>query len=281
MISRKDIVRSLTDVGIGRGDHLVVHASLRSIGAIDGGADAVIDALVEVVGDRGTVVMPSFHYTRPLPEPYFDVRTTPAKTGTLTEVFRQRPRVRRSLHPTHAVCALGPRADEFLDDHLSCEAVGKGSPLDRIAQAGGYVLLIGVSHLVNTTIHVGQCHAGPAKYHWQDGPAPIAKVLLPEGRVVEHQLDASAGCSHAFNVVEYPLRQRGFVRDLYIGHAPSSLVRGRDIVDTVVAMLKDRPNALLCNRQACRPCVLALRHSHDAAERYARNGASDKRSESR
>ena len=271
MISRKDIVRSLTDVGIGRGDHLVVHASLRSIGAIDGGADAAIDALVDVVGDGGTVAMPSFHYTRPLPEPHFDVRTTPAKTGTLTEVFRQRAGVRRSLHPTHAVCALGPRADEFLDDHLTCEAVGKDSPLDRIAQAGGYVLLIGVSHLANTTIHVGQCHAGLARYHWQDGPVPIAKVLLADNRVVEHPLDASAGCSLAFNAVDYLLRQRGLVRDTYIGHAPSSLMRGRDIIDTVVATLKERPDALLCNRQACRPCVLGRRHSHAAAERSAPN----------
>jgi len=266
MISRRDIVQLLTDVGIRRGDHVVVHASLRSIGAIDGGADAVIDALVQAVGDRGTVAMPSFHYTRPLPEPYFDARTTPGKTGTLTEVFRQRPGVRRSVHPTHAVCALGPRADDFLDGHLRCEAVGKGSPLDRIAQAGGYVLLIGVSHVANTMIHVGESYAGLAKYHWKDGPAPIAKVLLPEGRVVEHPLDASAGCSHAFNMVEYPLRERGLVRDLYIGHAPSSLMRGRDIIDTVVAMLKERPDALLCNRQTCRPCTLARRDLRGTAD---------------
>ena len=249
----------------------MVHASLRSIGTIDGGADAVIEALVEVVGDRGTVAMPSFHYTRPLPEPYFDVRTTPGKTGMLTEVFRRRPGVRRSVHPTHAVSALGPRADEFLDGHLSCEAVGKGSPLDRIAQAGGYVLLIGVSHVSNTTIHVGESRAGVAKYHWDDGPVPIAKVLLPEGGIVEHPLDASAGCSHAFNVVEYPLRSRGLVRDLYIGQSQASLIAGRDIIDTVVAMLRERPDVLLCTRPACRPCTLARSHSHAAAEEKAQN----------
>ncbi len=57
MISRESIVQSLRDAGVHPGDHLVVHASLRSIGVIDGGADAVIEALVEVVGERGTVAM--------------------------------------------------------------------------------------------------------------------------------------------------------------------------------------------------------------------------------
>lgn len=271
MISRECIVQSLHEIGVHRGDHLVVHASLRSIGVIDGGADAVIEALVEVVGDRGTVSMPSFHYTRPLPEPYFDVRTTPGKTGTLAEIFRRRPGVRRSIHPTHAVSALGPRANEFLDGHLSCEAVGKGSPLDRIAQAGGYVLLIGVSHVSNTTIHVGESHAGVAKYHWDDDPVPVAKVRLPDGDIVEHALDASAGCSHAFNVVEYPLRSRGLVRDVYLGQAQGSLIAGRDVIDTVVEMLRECPDVLLCNRRACLPCTLARKHSHAVAEETARN----------
>jgi len=273
MINREHIAESLREVGVDRGDHLVVHASLRSIGAIDGGADAVIETLVEAVGDRGTVAMPSFSYTRPLPEPYFDVRTTPGKTGTLSEVFRRRPGVRRSVHPTHAVSALGPRADEFLDDHLNCEAVGKGSPLDRIAHAGGCVLLVGVSHVANTTIHVGESHAGVVKHHWDHGAAPIAKTLLPEGGIVEHPLDASAGCSHAFNVVEYPLRSRGLVRDAYVGQAPASLMLGRDLIDTVVAMLREQPDVLLCNRRACRPCTLARRQSHAAAEEEAPNAA--------
>ena len=263
MLTKTQIKETLFSKGMKPGDHLLVHSSLRSVGPIEGGPDALIDALLEVVGPEGTLAMPAFNYRRYLPFPHFDARTTPGRTGALTEIFRKRPETLRSLHPTHSITAQGKRAAEFLADHYKFETFGIGSPLDRLAQAGGYVLLLGVTHLANSCIHVGESHAGRMKFYWEEGPLPIVKILQPEGKVIAHQLDCSASCSMAFNAVEYPMRRKNMITDLTLGEALCFLMKGRDVIEAVVGMIGEQPDALLCNRPNCRPCSMARRYILD------------------
>jgi len=258
MITRQQIHDALTAAGVKHGDHLIVHSSLRSVGPIDGGADALIDGLLDAVGRNGTLAMPAFNYTRPLPEPYFDPAVTPGKTGMLTEIFRKRPGVLRSLHPAHSMSIHGPRAAEFIADHRT--SFGVGTPIDRIAQAGGYVLLLGVTHTSNSTIHVGDSHGGAVRFWWYEGDPPTAKVRLPDGRIVEHQFDVSSSCSMAFNAVDLPLRRAGAIRDLRIGQALSHLMHGADIIRAIVELTRTEPTVLFCTRPDCRPCVMARKH---------------------
>ncbi len=260
MINTADIVTTLRAAGLRGGDHLLVHSSLRSVGPIDGGADALIDGLLDVVGTEGTLAMPAFNYSRPPPQPYFDPGTTPGRTGMLCEVFRKRPQSLRSQHPTHSVVAQGPRAAEFLSGHERGHAMGVGSPLDRIAGAGGWILLLGVTHLANSTVHVAETHAGRVKFWWEEGPLPVVKMLMPDGTIAQHTLDPSTSCSMAFNEVEYPLRRMGAIRDVYLGAALSFLLNGRDVIDAVVRTLREVPDAFLCTRPNCRPCTKAREH---------------------
>lgn len=258
--TKRQIVDALGRAGLRRGDHLLVHSSLRKVGPIDGGADALIDGLLEVVGEDGTLAMPAFNTTRYLPTPCFDMRLTASRSGMLTEMYRQRPASQRSCHPTHSVVAQGRRAAEFLADHYLREAFGVDSPIDRLARAGGYVLLIGVTHMANSCIHIGESCAGVTKFYWDDGPLPVVKCRLPSGDIIDYELDCTASCSMAFNAVEYLLRKRNHVSDLNVGQALCFLMQGRDIIENVVEMLRERPDFLLCNREICRPCVLARKH---------------------
>jgi aminoglycoside 3-N-acetyltransferase len=260
MLTRLQIRTALSDHGLRVGDHLLVHSSLKSIGPIDGGADALIDGLLETVGSTGTLAMPAFNYSRPLPLPYFDPKSTPARTGALTEIFRQRPETLRSFHPTHSLSAQGQRAAEFLADHCKYATFGIGSPIDRMAQAGGYVLLVGVTHLGNSTIHIGEAYAGVKKFFGEEGPAPVAKMLREDGKVVEFQLDCSTSCSMAFNTMEYPLRRKDIVSDITLGNALCFLMKGTDIIRTTVDLLRETPDLLLCNRPNCRRCRLSRHH---------------------
>jgi aminoglycoside 3-N-acetyltransferase len=261
MLTKKGTTESVVRQGVKLGDHLLIHSSLRSIGPIDGGADALIDGFIEAIGREGTLALPAFNYTRPLPSPYFDVQTTPSRAGALTEIFRLRPETRRSLHPTHSVAAHGERAEEFLADHLKYQAFGIGSPIDRLAQAGSYVLLIGVTHLANSCIHVGESHSGVKKFYWEDGPLPIAKVRMADGRIENHPLDCSSGCSMAFNSVEYWMRSKNLIADLTLGDASCFLMRGHDIIQIVVEMIRRRADVLLCNKRNCRPCTMARKNN--------------------
>lgn len=260
MVTTLQIKDRLQSVGLKAGDHLLVHSSLRQIGPIDGGADALIDALLETVDAGGTVAMPTFNYSHPLPTPYFHASSTPSRAGTLTEIFRKRSKTVRSLHPTHSVAAQGRSAPQFLAEHLKHGAFNVGSPIDRMAKAGAYVLLIGVTHLANSCIHIGESYAGIKKFYREEGDPPITKIRLPDGTIIEYELDCSASCSMAFNSVEYPLRQQGLITDLAIGHADSFLMKGEDVIKTVVEILQDKRDALLCNRDSCRPCRMSRKY---------------------
>lgn len=263
MLTKAQIKDTLFIMGLRPGHHLWVHSSLRSVGPIEGGPDGLLDAFLEVCGSEGTLALPAFNYRRYLPLPHFDARTTPGRTGALTEIFRQRPETLRSLHPTHSLSAQGKRAPEFLADHYKFPAFGIGSPLDRLAQAGAYVLLLGVTHLANSCIHIGEARAGRKKFYWEEGPLPIVNMLMPDGRVIPHQLDCSASCSMAFNAIEYPMRRKNLITDLTLGEALCFLMKGRDVIDTVVEMISKEPDALLCNRPTCRPCLMGRRYAMD------------------
>jgi aminoglycoside 3-N-acetyltransferase len=264
MVTKRQIRDALFHAGIRTGDHLLVHSSLRRVGPIDGGADALIDGLLEAVGSSGTLAMPAFNSTRHMPVPYFDVHSTPSRAGMLTEIFRKRPEVLRSYHPTHSVAAQGERAVEFLANHHDHEALGIDSPLDRLARAGGYVLLMGVTHMANASIHVGESHAGIQKFYWDEGPLPVVKCRLSDGRVIDYRLDCSPSCSMAFNVAEYPLRRHGMVVDLNVGAARSFLIKGQDIIRVVVDLIRDKQDALLCHRDSCRPCIMARKYIQES-----------------
>jgi len=254
MVTRDQIAASLAGVGVKPGEHLFVHTSLRSIGTLDGGPDALVDALVKAVGSDGTVAMPAYNPSRSAPAVPFDPLTTPSAMGALAELFRQRKGTRRSAHPSHSICATGKRAEEFLADHHRNGAFGVDSPLDRLARAGGWVLLIGVNHTSSSIVHVGEARAGVQKFWWDDDPPAVVKVKLPEGRTIDVPLDVSFSCSMAFNAVENPLREKRKMIDLNIGDALSYLIRGQDVIDTVVEMTRTRPDALFCTRAGCRPC---------------------------
>lgn len=259
MLTRGQILSSLQAAGVQRGDHLLIHSSLRAVGPIDGGADAMIDAMLQAVGisEGGTLAMPAFNYTRPPPMPHFDPHLTPGATGVLSERFRLRDGTQRSLHPAHSVCAAGRRAEEFLADHHLHGSFGVDSPIDRIAQAGGWVLLVGVSHTSSSTIHVGESHAGVKKFWWHDDGPGVVKVKCPkDGKIVDVPLDCSSSCSMAFNLVEFTMRQRNAIRDVGLGNALCYLMRGKDVIDAVVQMIRRQGDVLFCNRATCRPCRL-------------------------
>ena len=121
IITKEILVQNLKNIGIKAGDNLLVHSSLSKIGYLENGADTVIDALLEVIGSKGNLLMPSspnallqLDYIRTTD--VFDVQNSPSKLGTITETFRKRNGVLRSLNPTEPVCAFGPDAAFFTEE---------------------------------------------------------------------------------------------------------------------------------------------------------------------
>jgi aminoglycoside 3-N-acetyltransferase len=225
-------------IGLGPGDRVVVHSSLRAVGLE---ANELIDELLAAVGSEGLVVMPTFTYDNETFTP-----AAPGRTGALSEAFRRRPEARRSSHPTYSLAALGDGAAELLEGHERVGATAVDSPLDRLAAAGGLVLLLGVGQTANTTVHVGEFRAD----------APYLDIPFDPDWPT-HGYDRFPGCSRAFGVLERPLREQGAIRDGKVGDALAQLVPGAAVIEATVALLRADPAALLCTDPACFRCSRA------------------------
>lgn len=154
-MDKNTLADHLKKLGINEGDSLLVHSSLKSLGKINGGPETVIQALIESVGNKGTLLMPALSYeTVTKNQPIFKVKETPTCVGALTEFFRNRKGTIRSLHPTHSIAAFGKNAQLFIKDHeQDSTPVGQNSPLSKLKDAHGKILFIGCGLRPNTSMH--------------------------------------------------------------------------------------------------------------------------------
>lgn len=151
----RSMVEDLRALGIRENGVLLVHSSLRSLGQVEGGVEAVIQALLDVLGTGGTLLLPALSYeTVSAANPYFDVLKTPSCVGALTEYFRKRKGTQRSIHPTHSVCAVGAMTVELLTGHENdTTPCGRNSPFHKLPRYNGQVLFLGCGLRPNTSMH--------------------------------------------------------------------------------------------------------------------------------
>jgi len=167
MLTAVRLITAFREAGLAKGDLVLVHSALRTLGPVEGGADTVLDALLEILGPEGTLVLPT-HTFRVVTaaQPVFHQLLTPSNVGTLSNVFRLRPGVVRGLHPTHSVAAIGPLAGKLLGGHeresTPCSAE---SPYWRLSEWGGKILIIGVGLNCCTLFHACEELAGMKQVH--------------------------------------------------------------------------------------------------------------------
>jgi aminoglycoside 3-N-acetyltransferase len=163
MVTRKDVENAVRALGVTNEDILLVHSSLKSFGTVDGGADAVIDGLLDALSPDGTLVFPtlvqkdfSTAYER------WDKNVTPSDVGLITEVARKRKNAFRSDQATHSVSAIGKKAEFLTNSHSSFGprmhpygdfAFSHGSPWQKMYDLNAKVLFIGVGLESNTFHH--------------------------------------------------------------------------------------------------------------------------------
>lgn len=178
-VTVSSLEQDLRALGVQAGDTLLVHASLSALGWVCGGAPAVVDALQRVLTADGTLVMPT-HSTQysdpaewehpPVPDawvstiracrPAFRPALTPSRgMGAVPECFRDYPDVTRSRHPECSFAAWGAAAETIVADHSFDYGLGEESPLGRVYDRDGRVLLLGVGHDRNTSLHLAEYRA--------------------------------------------------------------------------------------------------------------------------
>jgi aminoglycoside N3'-acetyltransferase len=151
------LTEQLSTLGVRPGDVLLVHTAFSRVGPVEGGPFGLIAALQHAIGSSGTLVMPSMSDDDDRP---FDVRATPCGAmGVVADTFWRMPGARRSNNP-HAFAAVGPRAADITAGHPLDVPHGLDSPVGRVYELDGEVLLLGVGHDANTTLHLAENIAG-------------------------------------------------------------------------------------------------------------------------
>jgi aminoglycoside 3-N-acetyltransferase len=224
-LTQRKLEAELRKLGLRKEMDLMVHSSLSSFGPVIGGADAVIDALLSVIGPAGTLMMPSFNHGQ---AKVFDINTTPTNNGEIPDTFWRRPGVRRSLYPTHSLAAFGPKAERWTEGHLESLWMGPESPLGRLVHEGGYILLLGVDHRSNTSYHVAETSMNPSCLGEFMHPATI---LDTSGQVKQvKSMEFRCGrCPVTPNDLDRALTRQRLQTKRRIGRALCALVKGQDI----------------------------------------------------
>jgi len=243
------LTEQLRALGVREAGVLLVHSSFRAVAPVEGGPLGLIQALQRALGARGTLVMP----TMTAGDSLFDPKTTPTcDMGITAELFWRQPGVVRSTHPGGSFAAAGPLADSICAPQPLSPPHGLDSPVGRVYDLDGQILLLGVTHSENTTLHLAESLAHV--------PYSVSHPCLVELQGVAQtvQIAETDHCCRGFRAADAWLRASGEQREGKVGHADARLVRSRALVATALAKLAQDPLSFLCANDAqCHECELA------------------------
>jgi aminoglycoside 3-N-acetyltransferase len=262
-ITPDELTEGFERLGLKEGDSVVMHASLESVGDVDGGAAMVLHRLLRVLGKGGTLLMPSFTsitrhssthdgHTKPgcwcegregrhLP---FIPELQPDKTlGEIAKRLCSWPASRRSGHPAYSFVAVGKHGDELVRDYSLDDPL---LPIKRFLKYTPRVLTVGVGFNLVTAIHVAEQLRLFVKFARER-----ALTFTSRGPA---WLDITAlGCSNGFQKLgSQPGGSES--KGTKIGLATSQIYSMKNLIESADSLLEERPTALLCDNSACLSC---------------------------
>ena len=237
--------KELKTLGLKEGMIVIVHSSLSSLGWTSGGAVAVIQALMNVVTEKGTLIMPSHSgelsepklwENPPVPEswwqiirdtmPAFDPRLTATRgMGKIVDCFRSHKDVLRSNHPQVSFVAWGKYADQITKDHQLAYGLGENSPLQKIYHLDGYILLLGVGYGNNTSLHLSENHAKNRPIFHTGAP------IIENGKRVWKEFEDFDTDDEEFEEIGKLFEVEYEVHVRKVGNATTRLMKQKELVD--------------------------------------------------
>ncbi|MBW8351114.1 AAC(3) family N-acetyltransferase [Bacillus sp. IITD106] len=243
MHTKESLIADLHNLGINPKGTLLVHSSYKKIGPVTGRADTVLDTFQEYMKD-GLLVFPthSWAYIN-AGNPIFSVKDSPSCVGILTELFRNRPHVIRSAHPTHSVAALGKDAEAFTSGDEYCNTpCARESSWGRLLDRNAQIMLVGVDLTKNTFIHGIE--------EWANIPGRMTDVYKPlqtitaDGRIIDVPSRRHCGetwSDYFWKVDEILLRRKAMYLGRF-GNAETRVCNARKTAEVLMEMLRDIPD---------------------------------------
>lgn len=254
IVLKKDVMDALEKAGVSKGQTIMVHTSLSRLGYVCGGAQIIIEALLESVGGNGTIMMPTqswknldptagVHWEEPEEWwqiirdnwPAYDKDITPTNTmGAVAEMFRKWPGTLRSDHPARSVAAKGKYAQYLTANHDLSNIFGEGSPIGKLYELDGYVLLIGVGYDKNTSLHLADVRAKyPGKHNSTEYSA-----IIENGHRVWKEYKTLYVDGEDFNLIGEAFEKECTVNRVPLGNGSIAFMEQRELVDFAVAWIE-------------------------------------------
>ncbi|MDD3741315.1 MAG: AAC(3) family N-acetyltransferase [Bacteroidales bacterium] len=258
---KEDLIKDLKEIGVKQGDLLHMKVSMKAIGNVEGGAQTLLDALLETIGPEGTLISDAFVSVYPLPmtpdqEKIIADDLAFSYAGAFANAMVKHPDMKRSRHPIQKFAAIGKRAEEFCYAHTY--ESGGYDLLDKMSVAGGVNLTIGEKVAGVGTTHVAidilgfkrkQLNTG-ALYKDLDGSVKLAKV------------NWNGGCAHGFPKFIPLYYEKGAVLGSgKVGDAIGLYTSMKKTLEIEIETLKNNPQFFLCDDKACYSCQMTWEHS--------------------
>jgi len=245
--SPSQLEAAIAKVGIAAGDTVMVHSGFARTSGFTGTPGDVIDVLLRAVGPTGHLLMMSIPYRGSSEryadsDPLFDVRRTPSAVGVISELFRRRDGVLRSLSPLHPVLAHGPLAAWLVADHDTARrSCGRGTPFERFLSLKGTLLFVDAPYSSMTFAHYIEelCRDRLPVELYDPAPRTIRVRDDAGEREVRHLVfSAAARARRRFAPIEAALQRTGALRVEQVGHSRLLCVAAQDVVDSALRLME-------------------------------------------
>ncbi len=253
-ISQQQITATFQRAGVEKGDIIMLHSSLSSIGSVIGGTESVVQGILDAVGKEGTLCVPSFWWT-PAEPPYqfleFDVTLSPGYNGLISETVRLNRNACRSNNPSHSVAAIGAAAAEITATHgtfgwcpgpYGVTAFAKDSPWARLYKHNAWYGFLGVWMSVNTMAHYAE-HLLFMEVYEKASAGDKERML----NYLAKPFYPQQGWWPSFSFIKMGerLEKENLVCKQQVGSAELRIIRCRPMVDRILEILHSEPEAWL------------------------------------
>jgi aminoglycoside 3-N-acetyltransferase len=245
MIGFTDLVAGFKQIGLQAGDTVLVHSAYKSFGGVEGGPQVVIDALLDVLGADGTLIMPAFNFDFNKGQPW-DVRTSPSQMGVLTELVRNDPRSKRVFHPIYSFSIIGKYADELTRERYKSSYERK-SVFGKLRDLDAKIMIIGLDYTHSFTFvhHVEEMEG--VNYRFKK--AFTGQVTDENGVTVTDTYymlvrDIDQGVITEVNPMGAVLEARGVVKVQAIGDAQVKMMKANEAYRVIAEEMRRDPSLM-------------------------------------
>lgn len=240
----------LRGLGLQNGDIVLVHSSYKSFGVVEGGPQTIIDAILNVIGEEGTLVVPTFTFSfcdqfNSTGKGYFNVNTTPSEMGILTEVVRNMPKSKRSVNPIYSVAVHGKLVNELasVDDK---NVFGKDSIFGKLHKLNGKIMINGLGYNDSWTFvhYIEEMEGCNYRYHKNFSGKIIVDNREYEDTFIMRVRDVENGVVTNVDPMGKMLEERGIVSFMQIGQSTVKLFGTQDAYRITASEMKKNPKLL-------------------------------------